>query len=111
MSQIRDKLVRIIAKASELKWHKKKAYVGKAIEDYAIQVTQEVELNVGKRIDFIIDELQANFHISEKLTDEEIETTQEYLHYFKNEWLGHGVERKSDYLESIFNKLTGASDD
>jgi len=65
----------------------------------------------AEEIDITADKLFKSFHISEKLTNEEIETTQEYLHYFKNEWLGHGVERKSDYLESIFNKLTGASDD
>lgn len=51
------------------------------------------------------------FHISEKLTDEEMKKTKEYLHYLTHEWLGHGVEAKAEYIENILNKLTGGNNE
>jgi len=65
----------------------------------------------AEEIDITADKLFKSFHISEKLTNEEMEKINTIMCDFKTNFYGHGVEENAEYLEDIINKLTGVNNE
>ena len=71
---------------------------------------EEVE-NLNGLLDTHTKILLESFHISEKLTNEEMEKINTIMCDFKTNFYGHGVEENAEYLEDIINKLTGVNNE